>query len=930
MLQTLYGKAGRKVPKARINHKVWPYLYAWEVITGNKDVDDSTFRDTAITFADIEEDPALKNKLPDGFFFWACFNYRDNLREFIEQMEGKENWWRIATARAEGQKLAEIGASAHLTSERVRQICNLLIARARQKGGLDLLAKIASMRNRTDCITCQELDEDLGRKSRVLIFLLTNMLGEDDEWYFWEEANCIILDGGRQVPDQVRAYVDTIPSVIPGRDLPKEVAKAGENGLSPVVFESYIRSTMKFDGHNWHSGAIQTQAVCEDIMNSYFQDGIYIYDKDALEEFRNKAREKYGPDAPVPTNDHAMTVLLNRISMLRDRGIYVPIRSGILPPDLVARMRAYMEEHGQVSYMYNTLFGVFRDELLELGIDNRYYLQGVLRQDLGEGYTLTRDYITTNEEDKQLKDPVIQYIKDAGRLVTKDELANVFHTSPYLAYNCALMDRQIINYFGQYMHVDNLHLTDEDVSNLRSEVDALLADGKLHETKELLKVLRRKYPQLVQKAHLDAPYPVFSLLNSLFAGQYKLNRPYIALRGSEGAKEITAIKGEPGTRSKAHTSMPKHRETAGPAQILQTIEEAGSTGMTMAELHRQYHATKQYLLNTCDDPSIMLVGDRAICVRNLQGLEEAQDKAYEVLSKELTANHVVRRNRVSEIIRAAMPDFFDANGLDEYDAGFYFVKYVFDKIHYKDVPWFFHPHNRSISIGAETSEVTLMGQVTAYCRSMERPVAMSEIVNRLQSLGFNTDNLKYNLHLCEDPFLFIYGRNLYVLVESLHIDAKWLEQVREGLEKLFEEQGELIPFEKVTEEWMQENLPPVALDLSWNRYLLQQVCLFYAETVGARTIKPIGMYDFNRLHAFIVPNTSDVTEVGDAVWRYLDKKGMTGTSYTCDELTEILRDEQIIGSDDNRRAHKLDRFLTDPTQFTWNASGSRVTVHSAH
>ncbi|MBR2286801.1 MAG: hypothetical protein IJ865_01060, partial [Clostridia bacterium] len=251
MLQTLYGKAGRKVPKARINHKVWPYLYAWEVITGNKDVDDSTFRDTAITFADIEEDPELKNKLPDGFFFWACFNYRDNLREFIEQMEGKENWWRIATARAEGQKLAEIGTSAHLTSERVRQICNLLIARARQKGGLDLLAKIASMRNRTDCITCQELDEELGRKSRVLIFLLTNMLGEDDEWYFWEEANCIILDGGRQVPDQVRAYVDTIPSVIPGRDLPKEVAKAGENGLSPVVFESYIRSTMKFDGHNW-------------------------------------------------------------------------------------------------------------------------------------------------------------------------------------------------------------------------------------------------------------------------------------------------------------------------------------------------------------------------------------------------------------------------------------------------------------------------------------------------------------------------------------------------------------------------------------------------------------------------------------------------------------------------------------------------------
>ncbi len=925
-LQTLYSKSGRRIPKSRMGDCVWPYLYVWEVLVKPEAYDDSSFRNTELTFQDIENDSELKNKLPDGFYRWACFNFRENLRDFIEDLEAKENWWKITSARAEGQKLAEIGKWTGLTSERVRQICNLLIRRTSQKGGKELLGKLAALRGRTDCVSHEILEEELGRKSTILIYLLTNMLENDADWFYWEDAQAVVLEGGKKVAEEVEAYGKNLPSVIPARDLPDILKKAAADGHSAMLVEEYIKHTMKFDGHNYHSGSIQTQEVCEDIMQTCFQDGIYIYDHNALEKFRAKAREKYGPKAPVPDNDHAMTVLLNRISMLRDRGIYIPARKGVLPEELVERIRAYMEEHGQVSYMYNTIFGVFRDDLLAAGVDNRYYLQGVLRQDLGDGYVLTRDYITTNQEDKQLKDPVIRYIQEADHMVTKEELAEAFHTSPYLAYNCALMDRHIINYFGQYMHIDNLGITDEERDNLYQELTLILSDGEMHETKELLKVIRRKYPLLVQKAHLDAPYPLFSLLNSLFADEFVLNRPYMALQGSKGEKKILELKGVPGTRTKAHTSMPKYRETAGPEQILQTIEEAGLKGITVHELHRKYHTTKQYILNVCEAEDIILIGERALSVKALTGFEEAKEVFWKTIDNELRQNRVIRRNRVCDLLTEALPEFFKTNAFEEYDAPFFLTKYIFQKLHYRDVDWYFHPHNRSISLDEENADVTLMGQVTAYCRDVNRPVTMDEIVKRLSALGFNTDNLKYNLHLCEDPFVFIYGPNTYVLAESLGLSDECMEQVKKALAAVFETMGDLVPYSKIEDTWLNENLPALPMGVAWNKYLLQQLCLFYSDRLGAKTIRPIGMYDFNRIHAFILPSDSPVSDVGDAVWHYMKQKGMTGRTYSCDELIGFLRSEKVISEGENNHAHKLSRFLVNPECYVWNASGSKVNV----
>ena len=925
-MEIMYGKAGRHIPKARREENVWPYLYGYEVLRGENWPETEALCREGLTFDAVESNPELKNRMPEGFIHWCCFNFKEELKVLCEELEEKENWWRITQARAEGRKLAEIGEWSHLTSERVRQICNLLVTRCDQKGGMEVLARMAAINGYTDCLTEEEMEKYLGRKARIMIYLLTGMLEKKKVWYYWPQAHAIVLEGAQETAQRTEAYVQTLADVVPQSALGEVRKDAERAGYSGRLVEQLIRHTYQYDGHNYHRGSIQAQHVCEDIMQTCFGSGIYIYDADSLRLFREKAREKYGPNCPVPENDHAMTVLLNRISMLRNRGIYVPAKKGVIPESLLDRIRGYMKENGQVSYMYNTLYGAFRKELLEYGVDNRYYLQGILKLELGDEYTITRDYITTDQTDKQLKDPVIRFIRDAGRMVTKEELAGVFHTSPYLAYNCALMDRSIINYFGQYMHIDNLGLTEKDKAALHEQVDALLSDGQVHETRELLKNLRRSQPHLVRKAHLDAPYPVFSLVNSLMGDEYFLNRPYMALPGSAGEKQIIEMKGLPGTRTKLHASMPKHRTTAGPEKILEAIRNSGSRGITLQELHAMYHVTKNYIAGICEDPGVIRIGDRYLDAGGIHGLEAAKDTFYDVIDGELKENGVVRRERVCELVRNALPGFFDRNNLLEADAPFFMTKYIFQKLGYRDVAWYFHPHNRSISLKKEESDVTLMGQVTAYCRRVQRPVTMDELTERLNTLGYNTDNLKYNLHLCEDPFLFIYGEDTYVLVESIGITDRWIDESARKLRLLFQGGKSLIPYHMVKDEWLCEQMPPIPMGLSWNRYFLQQLCCFYGERIGARTIWPIGVHDFNQLHSFIVSAASPVRTPSDAVWTWMVRRGWSGKMFRTEEFLDLLREERIIDNDCLKKARRFSKTLDNPKQFRWNASETRVMI----
>ena len=93
--------------------------------------------------------------------------------------------------------------------------------------------------------------------------------------------------------------------------------------------------------------------------------------------------EEFG-DVRIPENDRALIARITPICILCGRGIYKLKQDNYITKELANKIYEYIDKSENSVFLTNTLFSVFEDELLSCGIDNKYYLQGVLHELLAE------------------------------------------------------------------------------------------------------------------------------------------------------------------------------------------------------------------------------------------------------------------------------------------------------------------------------------------------------------------------------------------------------------------------------------------------------------------------------------------------------------------------------------------------------------------
>ena len=164
-------------------------------------------------------------------------------------------------------------------------------------------------------------------------------------------------------------------------------------------------------------------------------------------------------------------------------------------------------------------------------------------------------------------------------------------------------------------------------------------------------------------------------------------------------------------------------------------------------------------------------------------------------------------------------------------------------------------------------------------------------------------------------------------VESLGLTDEWVAEAGKKIKELLDAENGLVCIPQLTEDWLNENMPKIPMGIPWTCFLLQQLCFFYSERIGAKTLRPVGMYDFSRLHSFLLPYASPIQELSEAVWLWMVDKGWGGKTLMRSEIEDIFRDAKLIGFDDNGRCHRLDRCLDNSKYFAWNTTGSKVVVH---
>lgn len=473
---------------------------------------------------------AISEKYKNALWFvkWCSFDVGQDTQQLFDKIFFKSKMKTVVEMRARNNTLEVIGNTLGVTRERIRQI-EVKAKRlfAHWYGKTRILSKIVALRNGDNVLTPVELQDYLGEYTTELLYLLRTADGLP---YMYDSQLDVFVIDDEDMSARIQAYVEELPDVINKKKIQDILEESQESGLSTEVLEKAIHKGYKLTGDTYHRVRLSLASMYSVVLNKYYENGIRAYDDDELTQFRKRVIDEFG-DINIPQNGRALTARIASVCILSGRGIYRSKREKYIPEELVARICRYIEESENTIFLTNTIFSVFEDELMEAGIDNKYYLQGVMHELLGDKFVFSRDYISKDKSVTSVYMDVVKYIKCFDYPISKKQIKDAYPGITEIVISLSVNASGIVNFFGEYMHGSKLNLFESDKKYLESALQKFLrSEGYCH-CRDLFDYINSDEPTMLKRLFVLYQYSLFSVLEYLFREEYQFSRPYIAFNG---------------------------------------------------------------------------------------------------------------------------------------------------------------------------------------------------------------------------------------------------------------------------------------------------------------------------------------------------------------------------------------------------------------
>jgi hypothetical protein len=451
---------------------------------------------------------------------------------------GWERYVEIMGNRIHGATLEAAGIQYGLTRERVRQIeakygraFNAFYANANGS----LTGVLRAFANNEYYITLPEIGNLINNHADMFVYFLKQM--DSVEVIYIDELDIFYF------PDDIDWYSELLlistkmPESLSVSDFNAEVDKAWQMfeelgyNLPHDYCEKVLVQDYKKLGTIYSRDRMSLSKRYDVILRKYYPDGMALYDKSETAKFREHYLKTFS-DGKLPANDRAMHARIADVGILCGRGRYKPKQDKYISEQLCNDIYNYIMDSPKDIYLTNTLYYVFEDRLVAEGVDNKYYLQGILGESFkGKGLYFKRDYISKTKEATSIYSSVIKYIRNAGRAVSKAEIKEEFPGIPEIVISIACSDENIVVGFASYSHVDTLKQNEDEIEELDAIIQKTVSDGQIHSSEDLLHFLTLMHKNLIDVFEIDNRYKLFSVMKALFADKYELQRPFFAKKG---------------------------------------------------------------------------------------------------------------------------------------------------------------------------------------------------------------------------------------------------------------------------------------------------------------------------------------------------------------------------------------------------------------
>ena len=469
----------------------------------------------------------------------SVFDINDTLEKLFNELHKNDMQKIVLELRSKGYTLDQIGQQYQKTRERIRQI------EARAKRYFDqwnansrIMLYISAINDSKEVISPDNVLSLFGEYGKEMLYLLKT---SDQKYYFYvSDVDCFVL-GNRSQLDEIIAEINGFPDLI-NNDGIEELAKKQyyTKGIDKDVFMVAIKSVYKRSEKVYYKTSLNSSKIYLYIIEKYYPNGILLYDDDVMTDFRRHIKEEFGEEY-ISANDRAVRARIIDNCIMCDKGKYMIRKESYISEELLYDIVFYIDNEEKSVIMLNTVFTLFRNRLLSVGIDNRYFLQGVLKEELSDRYSFSRDYIFKDGNIKSFYKEIVNYIQKFDYPITKKQIFDYFPGITEIVLNFSVSDESIINFFGEYLHGSRLNLNDDDIKYLYNAVDELIDDCGAHHGKELYEIISKDNPTVLNKAGIFHAYSLFSVVEYLFRNEFQFSRPYFAKNNVEFSKPLEII-----------------------------------------------------------------------------------------------------------------------------------------------------------------------------------------------------------------------------------------------------------------------------------------------------------------------------------------------------------------------------------------------------
>ena len=490
-------------------------------------------------------DKTLTGRLPVEekikFVKWVSYDLRKELRDFLDGIYSRKssNTKSVLELRARKLTLQAIGNELGITRERVRQIEKKVVQPfcqwQRTKKFLPRLSADFNGEKILESTDLQEYFEDL---TEVLLYLLQCA---DDEFFSYDRETDTVIIVDDDITDFARDFVEKMPDELDVAGI-NEYRKAAFNDhdIPTDIFDREIYAQYNLSGTHYHRYKLSLEKMYQIVLKKYYPNGMNVYDDAELGRFRSFLVNEFG-EVSLPQKNRSISAAIGRCCILCGRGRYKIKENEKIPHQLLGKIYDYIMNSDRSLFFMNEIYLEFEDELLEAGIDNRFFLQGVLREKYDNELFFRRDYVSRDSNNLSMYRDLKLFVKRSKYPVTKDQIRDAYPGITEIMISISLSDDDIINYFGSYIHSSNLNLFDYDKKYISRVLQQILNDSMPHHCNQIFEIMQNDNSDFLNRLGIYYQYSLFSMLQHFYSGQYEFARPYIAQIGVNIDKPIELL-----------------------------------------------------------------------------------------------------------------------------------------------------------------------------------------------------------------------------------------------------------------------------------------------------------------------------------------------------------------------------------------------------